>query len=171
MIGSANCWPGRYPAFVDPARPDVEILPPPQVMLSTATYLVARLSVDGRRRAVAAVSKCGLRLNTYAVLACLHEYGLSSQRDLSLRLGLDPSDVVAVLDELESDGYVSRTRCAEDRRRHNVAITPTGTRVRKAAAVALEAAQDAFLAALDPAEREQFTALLRRLLDRQSGCS
>lgn len=153
---------------MDAARPDVEILQPPQVMLSTATYLVGRLSVDGRRRAVAAAASAGLRLNSYAVLACLHEYGLSSQRDLSVRLGLDPSDVVAVLDELESHGFVSRTRCAEDRRRHSVAITPTGTRVRKAAARALEAAQDGFLAALNPAEREQFTTLLRRMNDQQS---
>ena len=105
------------------------------------------------------------------MLACLHEYGVSSQRDLSMRLGLDPSDVVAVLDELESHGYVSRARCAEDRRRYNVAITPTGTRVRKTAARALEAAQDGFLAALDPAEREQLTTLLRRMHNQQSACS
>ena len=155
---------------MDAARPDVEALQPPQVMLSTATYLVGRLSVDGRRRAVAAVSSAGLRLNSYAVLACLHEYGSSSQRDLSERLGLDPSDVVAVLDELESDGYVSRTRCAEDRRRHDVAITAAGTRARKAAARALETAQDGFLRALSPTERQQLTTLLRRMLDQQSGC-
>ena len=140
-------------------------------MLATATYLVGRLSVDGRRRAVAAVTSAGLRLNSYAVLACLHEFGSSSQRDLSERLGLDPSDVVAVLDELESHGYVSRTRCTEDRRRYDVSITASGTRARKAAARALETAQDGFLAALDPTEREQLTVLLRRMYDQQSGCS
>jgi DNA-binding MarR family transcriptional regulator len=156
---------------MDAARPDVETLGPPQVMLATATYLVGRLSVEGRRRAVAAVASAGLRLNSYAVLACLHEYGLSSQRDLSERLGLDPSDVVAVLDDLESLGYVSRTRSAEDRRRHNVAITSAGTRARKTAARALEAAQDGFLAALDPTEREQLTALLRRVHDQLARCS
>jgi DNA-binding MarR family transcriptional regulator len=156
---------------MDAATRDVETLEPPQVMLATATYLVGRLSVEGRRRAVAAVTSAGLRLNSYAVLACLHEYGMSSQRDLSIRLGLDPSDVVAVLDELESDSFVSRTRCAEDRRRHNVAITAAGTRARKAAARAIEAAQDEFLSALNSREREQLTALLRRVLDEQSSCS
>jgi MarR family transcriptional regulator, lower aerobic nicotinate degradation pathway regulator len=155
---------------MDAARPDAEILQPPQVMLATATYLVGRLSVDGRRRAVAAVATAGLRLNSYAVLACLHEYGTASQRDLSVRLGLDPSDVVAVVDDLESLGHVRRTRCAEDRRRHNVAITPAGGRARRTAERALEAAQDGFLAPLDPAERAQLTALLRRLHDQQSGC-
>ncbi|HEY5183889.1 MAG TPA: MarR family winged helix-turn-helix transcriptional regulator [Actinomycetes bacterium] len=153
------------------ARPDGEILQPPQVMLSTPTYLIGRLSVDGRRRAAAAVASAGLRLNSYAVLACLHEYGLSSQRDLSVRLGLDPSDIVAVLDELESHGYVSRSRCSEDRRRHNVAITASGKRAREAGAKALEAAQEAFLAILDPAEREQLTTLLRRIHDQHSACS
>ena len=156
---------------MDAARPDIETLGPPQVMLATATYLVGRLSVDGRRRAVAAVTSAGLRLNSYAVLACLHEFGSSSQRDLSERLGLDPSDVVAVLDELESHGYVSRTRCTEDRRRYDVSITASGTRVRKAAARALEAAQDGFLAALDPAEREQLITLLRRMHDQNARCS
>jgi DNA-binding MarR family transcriptional regulator len=156
---------------MDAATREVETLEPPQVMLATATYLVGRLSVEGRRRAVAAVTSAGLRLNSYAVLACLHEYGMSSQRDLSLRLGLDPSDVVAVLDELEADGFVSRTRCAEDRRRHNVVITAAGTRARKAAAREIEAAQDEFLSALNAREREQLTALLRRVLDQQSSCS
>jgi len=156
---------------MDVARPDTEILQPPQVMLATATFLIGRLSVDGRRRAVAAVASAGLRLNSYAVLACLHEYGLSCQRDLSARLRLDPSDVVAVLDELESRGFVSRTRCTEDRRRYIVAITAAGMGVRKTAARALEAAQDGFLAALDPAERQQLTTMLRRLHDQQSGCS
>jgi len=156
---------------MDAARPDIETLGPPQVMLATATYLVGRLSVDGRRRAVAAVTSAGLRLNSYAVLACLHEFGSSSQRDLSERLGLDPSDVVAVLDELESHGYVSRTRCTEDRRRYDVSITASGTRVRKAAARALEAAQDGFLAGLDPAEREQLITLLRRMHDQNARCS
>jgi len=156
---------------MDAARPDAEPLAPAQVMLATATYLIGRLSVDGRRRAVAAVTSAGLRLNSYAVLACLHEYGSSSQRDLSLRLGLDPSDVVAVLDELESQGFVSRTRSAEDRRRHDVAITAAGTRARTTAAQALESAQDGFLAALDPIERTQLTVLLRRMYDHQCGCS
>jgi len=140
-------------------------------MLATATYLVGRLSVDGRRRAVAAVTSAGLRLNSYAVLACLHEFGSSSQRDLSERLGLDPSDVVAVLDELESHGHVRRARCTEDRRRYDVSITASGARARKAAARALEAAQDGFLATLDPAEREQLTTLLRRMHDHNARCS
>ena len=156
---------------MDAARPDVESLGPPQVMLATPTYLIGRLSVDGRRCAVAAVASAGLRLNSYAVLACLHEYGSSSQRDLSARLGLDPSDVVAVLDELEEQGHVNRTRCTEDRRRYDVAITSSGTRARRSAARALETAQDAFLSALDPTEREQLTSLLRRLHDRQPGCA
>ena len=156
---------------MDAARPEIANLEPPQVMLATPTYLIGRLSVDGRRRAVAAVAGAGLRLNSYAVLACLHEYGSTSQRDLSVRLALDPSDVVAVLDELEAQGHVSRTRCTEDRRRYDVAITASGTRARKSAARALEAAQDGFLAALDAQEREQLTALLRRLHDQQPGCA
>jgi DNA-binding MarR family transcriptional regulator len=156
---------------MDAAIPDGETLAPAQVMLATATYLIGRLSLDGRRRAVVAVTSAGLRLNSYAVLACLHEYGSSSQRDLSARLGLDPSDVVAVLDELESQGFVSRARSAEDRRRHEVTITAAGTRARKTAARALESAQDGFLAALDPTEREQLTVLLRRMYDQQSRCS
>jgi DNA-binding MarR family transcriptional regulator len=156
---------------MDAARPEIESLGPPQVMLATPTYLIGRLSVDGRRRAVAAVGSAGLRLNSYAVLACLHEFGSSSQRDLSVRLGLDPSDVVAVLDELEAQGFVNRTRCTEDRRRYDVAITAAGTRARKSAARALESAQDGFLAVLDPTEREQLTSLLRRVHDQQPGCA
>ncbi len=86
-------------------------------------------------------------------------------------MGLDPSDVVDVLDELETQGFVRRTRSSEDRRRHDVAITAAGTRARKTAARALESAQDGFLAALDATEREQLTVLLRRMYDHKPGCS
>ena len=49
-----------------------------------------------------------------------------SQRELSERLGLDPSDTVAVVDILESAGYVSRDRDPSDRRRHALTLSADG---------------------------------------------
>ncbi|MGW4646566.1 MarR family winged helix-turn-helix transcriptional regulator [Kitasatospora sp. NPDC004289] len=49
------------------------------------------------------------------------------QRQLAERLGVDPSVLVALLNDLEGAGLVERRRDPADRRRHIVEITPAGT--------------------------------------------
>ncbi|MEV4510031.1 MarR family transcriptional regulator [Dactylosporangium sp. NPDC049525] len=53
--------------------------------------------------------------------------GPVNQQALIDLLGVDPSTLVAVLNELEGLGLASRQRDTADRRRHIVTITPKGT--------------------------------------------
>ncbi|WP_406862191.1 MarR family transcriptional regulator [Streptomyces sp. HUAS MG47] len=88
--------------------------------------------------------------------------GAMSQRDLATALEVDPSQLVAILNDLEGSGLCERRRDPADRRRHIVEITGAGT-----------AALDQVDAAVSEAERELFANLttdeqdvLRGLLDR-----
>jgi DNA-binding MarR family transcriptional regulator len=40
---------------------------------------------------------------------------------------MDPTNVVALLNELEADDLVERRRSPQDRRRHTVSLTPAGS--------------------------------------------
>lgn len=105
----------------------------------------------------------------YAVLAALQEAGPASQATLSRRAGLYRSDLVAVINELAERGYVERAPDPADRRRNVVTITAPGRRQLRRLDALLAAVQDDLLAPLGPAEREQLTGLLTRLLDHHAG--
>ena len=82
---------------------------------------------------------------------------------MSRRTGIDPSDVVAAINELESRALVTRQRDPEDTRRNLVTLTRKG----RAELVRLDAVvadiQDRFLAPLSASERQQLTRILTKL--------
>ena len=89
----------------------------------------------------AALTEHGLRVRQYSVLvlACEAADGLS-QRELAAVLGLDPSQVVLLVDELVAAGLVERQAPEADRRTRLVVATTEGRRVREAAGKAADAA-------------------------------
>lgn len=80
---------------------------------------------------VSAVNKelvaVGLRVRSYSVLAlaCEQTEGVN-QRRVATTVGLDPSQIVALVDELESKGLVTRTQDPSDRRNKFIAATDAG---------------------------------------------
>ena len=69
-----------------------------------------------------------MRRPHFTVLVALDEYGPSSQASLGRRLGIDRSDMAAVVAELERDGLIARARDANDRRRNVVTLPPRARR-------------------------------------------
>lgn len=98
------------------------------------------------------------------MLAGLEEFGPISQAELSRRLGYDRSDMVAVLNDLEREGLALREPDATDRRRNAIRITPEGAKTLLGLDDRVLHAQEALLAPLSVAERNQLAALLRRLV-------
>jgi DNA-binding MarR family transcriptional regulator len=101
----------------------------------------------------------------YAVLAGLDEFGPVSQATLGRRLGLDRSDMVALLNRLEGDGLVTRKPDRRDPRRNAVRITRSGSRALRRLDGHVDAAQDALLEPLTATERQQLVGLLQRLIE------
>ena len=87
-----------------------------------------------------------------------------SQRALSDHLGMDPSDLVGLLDVLEAAGFVARRRDPADRRRHAIEITDAGREaIERFEQVAAVVADDVF-GVLDPADRRTLEDLLVRVI-------
>ncbi len=101
----------------------------------------------------------------FQLLALLHEHGPTGQRELGQTMETDPSILVTLLNPLESDALVSRTRNPEDRRRHLVTLTLRGKRRLAAAAYAQREVEDRLFAALDDEQREQLRSLLVAIQD------
>lgn len=141
----------------------MESLPPS--LLELDAYLLSKIGKEARRRAAIGLAEHELRLWHLAVLAALDDFGPHVQRELASRLGVDPSDMVKVLDELTARGQVERTRDPADRRRVQARLTPAGRAVLTDLLAEARATDEGLLAPLDPAEREQLHGLLTRVLD------
>lgn len=134
----------------------------PQPLLALPSFLMVQLLRESRRL-IATLGDSGLRLPHLGVLSSLDEFGPSAQRDLSIRLRIDASDLVSVLDDLERDGLVRRERDQRDRRRYAVTLTSAGrTRLAHRLAVSREM-DDRLLAPLSDEEKTQLHHLLARV--------
>ncbi|MFI1918570.1 MarR family winged helix-turn-helix transcriptional regulator [Nocardia sp. NPDC020380] len=141
---------------------DEPTLQPPSLTALT-TYLLSRTGKAGRQRLAERLAKRGLRLWHMAVLAALADFGPHAQRDLAVRLAIDPSDIAKIVEDIGALGYVERMRDPADRRRVTVALTETGRAALGEMHDETAAVQDELLAPLTPAERKQLTAMLSRV--------
>ena len=126
---------------------------------------VSRLSHQMLTDKLATVSSRGYDAR---LLAALDEFGPLSQASLGRHAGLDPSDVVAALNDLTARGFVSRLRDPVDARRNIVTLTAAGVEQLQVLDRLLGEVQDELLAPLSAPERAEFVRLLDSLLDR--GC-
>jgi DNA-binding MarR family transcriptional regulator len=80
-------------------------------------------------------------------------------------MGIDPSAMVKLINELESAGLAKRGRRPGDRRAWEVSITPKGRRTLKRARRFVTHVEDDVLGGLTAADRRRLLMLLRRALE------
>lgn len=129
----------------------------PDIALCRASTVVARAAEEAARQQ-------GLGVGHHLVLKMLAAVGPRSQQMLSEELRIDRSVMVGIADDLENSGHVHRERDPNDRRAYAVTITTSGRRALAKAEKAVPAFLDRTFTALTPAERDQLTALLGKLL-------
>jgi DNA-binding MarR family transcriptional regulator len=127
-------------------------------------YLLGRTHLEHRAIAERALAPLGLSGKGFGALILLVQHGPLSQQRLGERQGVDRTTMVAVVDELESAGYVERRRDPRDRRAYSLHATAKGRRVLERAGEATKRAEDEFLAPLPLGERRRLKELLRALL-------
>jgi DNA-binding MarR family transcriptional regulator len=110
-----------------------------------------------------ALAEYGLRPGHGYVLLLLSDQGATSQQSLVEALAVDPSVLVAMLNDLERDGMTERRRDPTDRRRHIVEITPQGKSRAADFEAALAAVEAVLFADLDPGEIATLRGLLARI--------
>ena len=125
--------------------------------------LVGMTAAQTRRVAADALSAVGAHKDHFVVLAALVEFGPASQADLSRRTRIFKSDLVSVLNDLETDRLVRRAPDPDDKRRNVITVTAAGKRRLTELTGILDDVNDHFMAPLSAAERTQLFALLGRI--------
>jgi MarR family transcriptional regulator, lower aerobic nicotinate degradation pathway regulator len=125
--------------------------------------LIFRLARASAWRLGRSLRESGLRWPEFAVLHHLDAQGPIAQRDLAQGLRIQPSNLVALLDQLEERHFLARSPDPADRRRHRVELTADGRRAVKRARVATRRAEADLLGPLSVSERREFHTLLIRL--------
>lgn len=136
----------------------------PAALRASLGFLLSRVGGESRRRFSRTLAAWDLTSAHYGVLMVLLELGAASQRQLATIVGVDPRNLVAVVDLLEARGLVVREPDAGDRRRHAVRLTALGHQELDRMRAASEAVEEDFLSALSDAERAALHDLLSRLL-------
>lgn len=113
-----------------------------------------------RVRAETTLAPLGLRPRHLVALTVLRDQGCPTQQALAAALHTDRTNLIGLLNKLESDGLIVRRRSVEDRRRHIVELTPLGAERLAEAEAALAVAEEEILGALDAEQRETLYALL-----------
>lgn len=131
------------------------------------SWLLNQVAGRANRLVASSFGRPGVRLH-YAVLAGITEFGPTSQAELSRRLGVDRSDLVAGLNELERDGLARRAPDPDDGRRNQIHVTPAGAAELARLDERVQAAGDELLATLTAVERDQLVSLLQRVLAAQN---
>ena len=130
---------------------------------SGIALLLAQLGGAAGRRFAERLAEVGLTPAHVGVLRVVGQRPGSSQQALAAALGVAPSRVVALVDELEAQGLVERRRSETDRRNHEL-HTPPAAAAKLATIRQIVRRHDAELTAgLTKEERATLLALLTKL--------
>ena len=129
-----------------------------------AGQLFFRLWRASHTRTVQELGSIGLTPARFAVLNVLGARDGTIQQQLSADMGIDPSAMVKLINELEEAGLAERRRRPNDRRAWEVTITPKGRRTLQRAKRLASDVEDEVLAGLTATDRRQLMTLLRRAL-------
>lgn len=116
------------------------------------------------------VSKAGLSFAEYRILSILGEetYSMST---FSANLSMTQAAITGIVDKLETQGFVSRTRSDKDRRVVKIKMTLKGERaLRKAERIHGEFTEQT-LGSLDESELESLNLILQKLVKSTSKLS
>ncbi|GHI03022.1 MarR family transcriptional regulator [Streptomyces cellostaticus] len=127
------------------------------------SWLLGRAAARGRALVADALAAEGMKMWHHVVLSAVRDLAPLAQADLGRSVGLDPKDLVGVLNDLQSAGLIVRAPDPKDRRKNAVSLTDDGDRLLTRCEKAAREANDALLAPLSTAERDQFMGLLIRI--------
>ena len=131
-------------------------------------FLLQRAHNLLRGRLAAELEGTGLHLGHIALLGSMLDAPGLSQRELSLRTGIEKSSMVIFVDALERDGWVCRAPHPTDRRAHALFVTASGAARLAEVGPRLRRMEEDFLAVLGAAERDALRSALTSLV-RQEG--
>jgi DNA-binding MarR family transcriptional regulator len=132
-----------------------------------AAFLLSQIGAHAAERFGRRIAVLGLSRPHAGILRFIAKNPAVNQLGLAKRLGVLPSRMVLLIDELTDIGLVERKRSVRDRRHSELVLTAKGERtLQKLRKIAAEHESD-LLAALTKREREQLAAIGRKIVQQQ----
>ncbi len=130
-----------------------------------ASFLLTQIGSHAAARFAERIAALDLTPPHAGVLRQIARFPAISQRALGARLGISPSRLVGLIDELEERGLVERRDDPADRRSYALQLGDAGRRVLKQIGTVAREHDQAVCEPLTPAERETLGRLLQRLAE------
>ena len=130
-------------------------------------FLLAQVGAHAAMKFAERLERLDLSPPHAGLLGMLRRSGGKSQQDVAESLGMHPSRMVAIVDELENKGLLERRANPDDRRVYALFLTPAGEKALRDIARLNGEHLEALCAALDASEREQLASLLSRIAREQ----
>lgn len=130
-------------------------------------FLLSQVGAHAAMRFAQKLTPLNLAPPHVGILRALSESAGMSQQQLATLLGLHPSRLVSLVDDLEGKGLAERTESPDDRRTHALVLTEEGKKTLSEALRLAQKHQDDLCAALDAKEREQLGQMLEKIAQQQ----
>jgi DNA-binding MarR family transcriptional regulator len=135
----------------------------PRTPVGTLTVRLGVLGVSQEARYADRLAALGLRPRHVILLSALRMGGAESQQELAADLGIAPSLVVLLADQLAALGAIKRVRDPADRRRQSLHLTVEGDRLLDEATELAVTLDDERTAVLSSEDRVALTRILEKL--------
>lgn len=157
--------PFSFSRFLSAVSPNLGCMTPeiPADLLHSPTFQAERIRKCLRDGSEEVLSKYSVRMREYWILGFVAGVEPPTQVAIAAALGVDPSDMVRLIDSVESRGWVRRELDPRDRRRHLVHISDSGRALYGELSVLVAQSEAKVLAAAGDVTTAQ--AMLRRLAD------
>ncbi|WP_394823462.1 MarR family winged helix-turn-helix transcriptional regulator [Pendulispora albinea] len=145
-------------------RPD---RPPRALVRPTAAFLLAQVGAHARMKFAERLLPLDISPPHAGILRAVGFNAGMSQQALSGFLGILPSRLVALVDELQSRGLIERRDSPEDRRVYALHLTAKGIEALEALGRVAREHDVAICAALNEGERQQLALLLGKIAEHE----
>jgi DNA-binding MarR family transcriptional regulator len=134
---------------------------------SSLAFLLSQVGAHSAARFAERLAPLKLTPPHVGILGVINESDALSQQALGEKLGVFPSRLVGLLDELEARGLVERRDIPTDRRSYALHLTKTGRNALHQIGRIGREHQQALCAALDASEQGQLAGFLTRIVAQQ----
>jgi DNA-binding MarR family transcriptional regulator len=134
---------------------------------SSAAFLLAQVGALAASKFAGRLARLKLAPPHAGILRILSSRPAITQRTLATILGIAPSRLVALVDDMEARGLIERRENPDDRRRYALHLTEKGRSTLETVGRVSREHSQTLLAALSEDEKRQLASLLQRVADEQ----
>jgi DNA-binding MarR family transcriptional regulator len=136
-------------------------------LCDTLAFLLSQVGAHASARFAERLSSLELKLAHAGILRAIKQSDGLSQQALGAEIGIFPSRLVGVLDDLERRGFVERRNSPNDRRSYALYLTDAGRAIVEQIGRIGRKHEEALCTALDESERSQLVGFLARIAAEQ----